>query len=135
MKIIVQRVKNARVTNDTIDNQINKGYCLLVGVGQNSTEEDVKVIARKIAHARLFEDENDKLNLNIQQVEGEILSVSQFTIYADVKKGNRPGFSNSKAPEQAYHHLLLELLMLKNMNYKKVFMNYKEDYIKNLIKN
>lgn len=101
MKIIVQRVKNARVTNDTIDNQINKGYCLLVGVGQNSTEEDVKVIARKIAHARLFEDENDKLNLNIQQVEGEILSVSQFTIYADVKKGNRPGFSNSKAPEQA----------------------------------
>ena len=82
MKIIVQRVKNARVTNDTIDNQINKGYCLLVGVGQNSTEEDVKVIARKIAHARLFEDENDKLNLNIQQVEGEILSVSQFTIYA-----------------------------------------------------
>ena len=87
MKIIVQRVKNARVTNDTIDNQINKGYCLLVGVGQNSTEEDVKVIARKIAHARLFEDENDKLNLNIQQVEGEILSVSQFTIYADVKRG------------------------------------------------
>ena len=101
MKIIVQRVKNARVTNDTIDNQINKGYCLLVGVGQSCTEEDVKVIARKIAHARLFEDENDKLNLNIQQVDGQILSVSQFTLYADVKKGNRPGFSNSKSPEEA----------------------------------
>ena len=111
MKIIVQRVKNARVTNDTIDNQINKGYCLLVGVGQNSTEEDVKVIARKIAHARLFEDENDKLNLNIQQVEGEILSVSQFTIYTDVKKG-----------------IDLDSQILKLQNKLKT-------YIKNLIKN
>ena len=99
MKIIVQRVKHARVTNNAIDNEIEKGYCLLVGVGKDSTEEDAKVIAKKIANARLFE--NDKLNLNIQQVEGEILSVSQFTLYADVKKGNRPGFSNSKSPDEA----------------------------------
>ena len=101
MKIIVQRVKHARVINDSIDNEIERGFCLLVGVGKDSTEEDIKIVAKKIANARLFEDENDKLNLNIQQVDGQILSVSQFTLYADVKKGNRPGFSNSKSPEEA----------------------------------
>lgn len=101
MKIIVQRVKHARVINDSIDNEIERGFCLLVGVGKDSTEEDIKIVAKKIANARLFEDENDKLNLNIQQVNGQILSVSQFTLYADVKKGNRPGCSNSKSPEEA----------------------------------
>lgn len=64
----------------------SRGFCLLVGVGKDSTEEDIKIVAKKIANARLFEDENDKLNLNIQQVNGQILSVSQFTLYADVKK-------------------------------------------------
>ncbi|HHC9656248.1 TPA: D-aminoacyl-tRNA deacylase [Staphylococcus aureus] len=101
MKVVVQRVKEASVTNDTLNNQIKKGYCLLVGIGQDSTEQDADVIAKKIANARLFEDDNDKLNFNIQQMNGEILSVSQFTLYADVKKGNRPGFSNSKNPDQA----------------------------------
>ena len=86
MKIIVQRVKHARVINDSIDNEIERGFCLRVGVGKDSTEEDIKIVAKKIANARLFEDENDKLNLNIQQVDGQILSVSQFTLYADVKK-------------------------------------------------
>lgn len=94
MKVVVQRVKEASVTNDTLNNQIKKGYCLLVGIGQNSTEQDADVIAKK-------EDDNNKLNFNIQQMNGEILSVSQFTLYADVKKGNRPGFSNSKNPDQA----------------------------------
>lgn len=101
MKVVVQRVKSASVTNDTINNHINKGYCLLVGVGQDSTKQDAEVLAKKIANARLFEDTDDKLNFNIQQIEGEILSVSQFTLYADVKKGNRPGFSNSKNPKEA----------------------------------
>lgn len=86
MKVVVQRVKEASVTNDTLNNQIKKGYCLLVGIGQNSTEQDADVIAKKIANARLFEDDNNKLNFNIQQMNGEILSVSQFTLYADVKK-------------------------------------------------
>ncbi|BGE82246.1 D-tyrosyl-tRNA(Tyr) deacylase [Staphylococcus petrasii] len=101
MRIVVQRVKRASVKNENIHNQIDKGYCLLVGVGKDSTEADVEAVAKKIVNARLFEDENGKLNLNIQQVEGQILSVSQFTLYADVKKGNRPGFSNSKNPEEA----------------------------------
>ncbi|UDI78104.1 D-tyrosyl-tRNA(Tyr) deacylase [Staphylococcus taiwanensis] len=101
MKIVVQRVKRASVTNSSIHNEIDKGYCLLVGVGQDSTEVDVEAVAKKIVNARLFEDEAGKLNLNIQQVEGKILSISQFTLYADVKKGNRPGFTNSKNPEEA----------------------------------
>ncbi|MCS5349275.1 D-aminoacyl-tRNA deacylase [Staphylococcus aureus] len=101
MKVVVQRVKEASVTNNSINNHIGKGYCLLVGIGQDSTEQDADVIAKKIANARLFEDDNDKLNFNIQQINGEILSVSQFTLYADVKKGNRPGFSNSKNPDEA----------------------------------
>lgn len=101
MKIVVQRVKQASVKNESIHEEIGKGLCLLVGVGQDSTEKDVEAVAKKIVNARIFEDENGKLNLNVQQVEGAILSISQFTLYADVKKGNRPGFSNSKPPEEA----------------------------------
>ncbi len=74
------------MTNSSLNNQIEKGYCLLVGIGQNFTEQDADVIAKKIANARLFEDDDNKLNFNIQQMNGEILSVSQFTLYADVKK-------------------------------------------------
>ncbi|QQT11560.1 D-aminoacyl-tRNA deacylase [Staphylococcus pasteuri] len=101
MRVVVQRVSEASVSNDNIHNSIKKGYCLLVGVGKSSTEVDLQAVAKKIANARLFEDENDKLNFNIQQIEGEILCISQFTLYADVKKGNRPGFSNSKSPDEA----------------------------------
>ena len=86
MRVVVQRVSEASVSNNNIHNAIQKGYCLLVGIGKNSTEADVQTIAKKIANARLFEDENDKLNYNIQQIEGEILSISQFTMYADVKR-------------------------------------------------
>ena len=91
MKIIVQRVKEASVSNGSIDNKINKGYCLFVGVGKSSTEADIDTLVRKIVNARLFEDDNGKLNLNLQQVQGEILSISQFTLYADVRKGNKIG--------------------------------------------
>lgn len=101
MKVVVQRVKRAAVTNKSIHNEIDKGFCLLVGIGKDTTEADIDAVAKKIINARLFEDENGKLNLNIQQVEGQILSISQFTLYADVRKGNRPGFSNSKNPEEA----------------------------------
>lgn len=101
MRVVVQRVKQASVTNETLNNQIGKGLCLLVGVGKDSTEADVQAVAKKIANARIFEDEEGKMNLNVQQIRGEILSISQFTLYADVKKGNRPGFSNSKSPDEA----------------------------------
>lgn len=102
MKIVLQRVKKASVKNNNIHNTIEKGYCLLVGIGKTTTEADIEILAKKITNARLFEDEDGKLNLNIEQVGGSILSISQFTLYADVRKGNRPGFSNSKAPDEAY---------------------------------
>lgn len=102
MKIILQKVKKASVSVDNkIVGSIDKGYCLLVGVHKESTEEDVKYLAKKVAQARLFEDENNKINLSLKDVGGSILSVSQFTLYADTKKGNRPSFTNAAGAEKA----------------------------------
>ena len=102
MKIILQKVKKASVSVDNkIVGNIDKGYCLLVGVHKESTEEDARYLAKKIAQARLFEDENDKINLSLKDVEGSILSVSQFTLYADTKKGNRPSFTSVAGAEKA----------------------------------
>ncbi|MGX7111696.1 D-aminoacyl-tRNA deacylase [Gemella cuniculi] len=96
MKIVLQKVKKASVTVDNkIVGEIGKGYCLLVGVHKNSSEEDAKYLAKKIAEARLFEDENEKLNLGLRDVCGSILSISQFTLYADTRKGKRPSFTNA----------------------------------------
>ena len=102
MKIILQKVKKASVSVDNkIVGSIDKGYCLLVGVHKESTEEDAKYLAKKVVQARLFEDENDKINLSLKDVGGSILSVSQFTLYADTKKGNRPSFTNAAGAEKA----------------------------------
>ena len=102
MKIILQKVKKASVSVDNkIVGSIDRGYCLLVGVHKESTEEDAKYLAKKVAQARLFEDENDKINLSLKDVGGSILSVSQFTLYADTKKGNRPSFTSAAGAEKA----------------------------------
>ena len=102
MKIVLQRVRKASVSVDNkIVGSIDKGYCLLVGVHKESTEEDAKYLAKKISQARLFEDENDKINLSLKDVGGSILSVSQFTLYADTKKGNRPSFTSAAGAEKA----------------------------------
>ena len=102
MKIVLQKVKKASVSVDNkIVGSIDKGYCLLVGVHKESTEEDAKYLAKKISQARLFEDENDKINLSLKDVGGSILSVSQFTLYADTKKGNRPSFTSAAGAEKA----------------------------------
>lgn len=102
MKIILQKVKKASVSVDNkVVGSIDKGYCLLVGVHKESTEEDAKYLAKKVAQARLFEDENDKINLSLKDVGGSILSVSQFTLYADTKKGNRPSFTSAAEAEKA----------------------------------
>ena len=102
MKIVLQKVKKASVSVEKkVVGEIDKGYCLLVGVHKDSTEADAKYLAKKIAEARLFEDENEKLNLGLKDVNGSILSVSQFTLYADTKKGKRPSFTNAAGADKA----------------------------------
>lgn len=102
MKIVLQKVKKASVSVEgKVVGEIDKGYCLLVGVHKDSTEVDAKYLAKKIAEARLFEDENEKLNLGLKDMGGSILSISQFTLYADTKKGKRPSFTNAAGAEKA----------------------------------
>lgn len=113
MRIIVQRVSQANVTIDEkVVGEINKGFVLLVGVHDEDTPETVAYMARKIANMRIFADEDDKLNLNIDQVSGEILSISQFTLYARTKKGNRPSFIDAAKPDhgEKMYQLLNETL-------------------------
>lgn len=96
MKVIIQRVSSASVTiDDRIYNAIDKGYVLLVGFTNSDTIEIVEKIAKKIVDLRIFEDSQGKLNLSIEEVKGEILSISQFTLYADCKKGKRPSFTKA----------------------------------------
>ena len=102
MKIVLQRVKSASVAIEgSVVGEINEGFLLLVGVGPDDTRDDASYLARKIAGMRIFSDENGKMNLSIDQVGGKILSVSQFTLFADTKKGNRPSFTGAASPETA----------------------------------
>ncbi len=102
MKVVVQRVSEASVTIDgQIHGKIEKGFLLLVGIQDSDSEEVIRKMADKIARMRIFVDENDKMNLSLSQVNGDILSISQFTLYADCKKGNRPSFSLAGKPEHA----------------------------------
>ena len=102
MRIVLQRVKSASVAIEgSVVGEINQGFLLLVGVGPDDTRDDASYLARKIAGMRIFSDENGKMNLSIDQVGGKILSVSQFTLFADTKKGNRPSFTEAASPEAA----------------------------------
>ena len=109
MKIVVQRTRDAKVIIDEkIIGSIDYGLMLLVGITHDDTLEDVKYCANKIAKLRIFEDEMGKMNLSIKDVGGGILSISQFTLYGNVEKGNRPSFINAAPPEMAesiYHQL------------------------------
>ncbi len=102
MRVILQKVKKAKVTVDqqTVG-EIGRGFLLLVGITHTDTEKEVDEVAKKIAGLRLFEDEQDKMNWSIDQVEGAILSVSQFTLYGDTSRGRRPSFIDAARPEQA----------------------------------
>ena len=102
MRIVLQRVKSANVAIEgSVVGEIEQGFLLLVGVGPDDTRDDASYLARKIAGMRIFSDENGKMNLSIDQVDGKILSVSQFTLFADTKKGNRPSFTGAASPEAA----------------------------------
>lgn len=102
MKVVVQRVSEASVTIEgEVHGKIGKGFLLLVGIKDEDTEETARKMADKISRLRIFVDENDKMNLSLAQVNGEILSISQFTLFADCKKGNRPSFARAGSPEHA----------------------------------
>lgn len=96
MRVVLQRVSHASVTvEEKVIGKIQRGFLLLVGVTHDDAMEDMEYLVRKIVQMRIFEDEEGKLNRSIQDISGEILSVSQFTLYADTKKGNRPSFSKA----------------------------------------
>ncbi|MDD6468226.1 MAG: D-aminoacyl-tRNA deacylase [Erysipelotrichaceae bacterium] len=102
MKVLIQRVKYAKVTIDgQIKGKIDHGYLLLVGITHEDNETIVHKLAHKVRDLRLFEDENGKMNLGIEDVGGKVLSISQFTLYADCKKGRRPSFTNAAKPDLA----------------------------------
>ena len=110
MKIVLQRVLEAKVEIDgKTAGEIGKGYLLLLGVSNEDDFETADRMIEKISRLRIFEDENGKTNLSIDNVGGEVLLVSQFTLYADCKKGNRPSFVNAGSPDMAekiYEHIL-----------------------------
>lgn len=102
MRIVVQRVSEASVTvEEKIIGKISQGYLLLVGIHQTDTEKSLDYFVQKILNLRLFTDENDKMNLSLLDVGGELLVVSQFTLYADTNKGRRPSFIEAAPPKQA----------------------------------
>lgn len=102
MKIVLQRAKNAAVSVDSeVKGHIDRGLMLLVGVTHEDTEKDADYLAEKIINLRIFEDENGKMNLSLKDTEGSILSISQFTLYGDTKKGRRPNFMEAAKPDHA----------------------------------
>ena len=102
MKFVIQRVQNASVTVDNeVIGSINKGLLILIGVSNSDTEETADKMLKKACNLRIFSDENDKINLSLKDVNGELLLVSQFTLYANCKKGIRPSFFDAGSPDHA----------------------------------
>ncbi|MBQ8780459.1 MAG: D-tyrosyl-tRNA(Tyr) deacylase [Oscillospiraceae bacterium] len=112
MKFVIQRVTNASVkVNGEITGQIGKGFMVLIGVSQTDTKAEADRLIKKMLGLRIFEDENGKTNLSLNDVGGELLLISQFTLYADCRKGNRPSFINAGKPDIAnelYEYIIAE---------------------------
>ena len=102
MRAVVQKVAHSRVTVDNeVTGEIQEGLMVLLGVTHDDTAQDAKYMAEKIANLRIFEDEDEKLNLSVKDMGGAVLSVSQFTLYGDCRKGRRPSFTEAARPDQA----------------------------------
>lgn len=121
MKAVIQRVTRASVTVDgEVTGEIGKGFLVLLGVMQGDTEAEMKLLAKKVAEIRIFEDENEKMNLSLDKVDGEVLVVSQFTLCADVSHGRRPSFINSAPPAVANELYESFCEELRSLGVKKV---------------
>ena len=125
MRFILQRVLEAKVhVEGELKGSIGKGYLLFVGVSNDDTIDIADKMIEKISRLRIFEDSNGKTNLSIDQVDGEVMIISQFTLYADCRKGNRPSFTNAGAPvlaEEIYEHILQKGRMLFKNTQQGVF--------------
>lgn len=112
MRFVIQRVLESSVSVDgKVVGQIGKGFMVLIGVGSGDTREIADKMIKKLIGMRIFEDENGKTNLNLESVGGSLLLISQFTLYADCKRGNRPGFTDAGAPdlaEELYEYIISE---------------------------
>jgi len=119
MKAIVQRVSSASVCTDgEIIGNIDKGFVVLIGVGQEDTKDDVNYLVKKVTGLRIFEDENNKMNLSLKDVGGELLVISQFTLFADTKKGNRPSFINAGPAELSKDYYKLFISECQKLGYQ-----------------
>ncbi len=120
MKIVVQRVKRASVTvNGNITGKINHGLLLLVGIHKSDSKKEINWCCRKISKLRIFEDDEGKMNRSVQDTEGGILVVSQFTLYGDTRKGTRPSFIEAAKPdvaEQLYDYMIEHLKVITGLN-------------------
>ena len=102
MRVVIQRVKNASVKIDgNVNGKINTGFLVLLGIASTDTKQDVDYLVKKVVNLRVFSDENDKMNLSLKDVNGELLVISQFTLYGDCKDGNRPSFIEAARPDVA----------------------------------
>ena len=121
MKAVIQRVSSASVEVDgTVVGSCEAGYMILFGAAEGDTLEDIEILAKKTVNLRVFCDDNDKMNKSILDVDGEILCISQFTLCADVKKGNRPSFINAMQPDVASQYYDIYCDKLKELGVKRV---------------
>lgn len=102
MKLVVQRVKKAKVeVEEKVVGKIDRGFLVLIGITHTDTKQEADYLAKKLCNLRVFEDENQKMNKNLKDVNGKLLIVSQFTLYANCKDGNRPSFTDAAKPDMA----------------------------------